>query len=319
MKRAASLLCGCAAACASASGSRAPAPVEPQWPQYIVTLDEAPIYPDVGIDLEIGRIAPRVQIEPTARWDGAGIIGVHVPGAMEVWGATQTRVLGAMVCKAGALPGAPVYAARGDLLDLIAPAPGEVVVRARVQLRAAGGEQKFELRVPVGILCAVPPEGGVEPPGTPVSVRPGLPVSLLEKPGGGKTVHILPASELGWVVRKLGVSGEHSHVLLGEGPYLDGWVRTASIEEGAGGLAASASPGEIPLALRDGAWPGGEPLQRVLAGTDVRLGAQRLARLRQAGWARVKRREGGNVQVVVAVDDTVRVEGLVSTASVAAP
>ncbi len=279
---------------------------------------------------------------------------VEIDGGIRVSGVVKLVDLGVLACTPAPI-GAHFYAGNGNLLSLRSTVQGdrvrvggEVVVRQRTYadgMRLADQFRTipFEAEVPTSLLCnATPPKrhaGSAEDPtvahayGEPdeedfpkgtrlLDIEKGASLVLLDAPGG-KPLHVLPATDWGFVVVWLKREGAFDLVAAGGGPYLLGWIPSREPrkdDEGYGGLGLLGSVGDVegPMALHAKDLEA-LPLHKLPAGSELQqLGVVRATLMRE-GYGRVAGAPRGNWSyVIAAVDDDVTVEGWIETAKLGA-
>lgn len=263
----------------------------------------------------IGYLSEGVPIEiagPSER----GRVPVRVRSGMRVRGHFPAHRLEARVLQRGRIRDTPVYVGPSDVVRIVGAAGGgrtRVSVTPRI-VSEEGAEMalpSYEGSFPAAGLGADPHPSAPSVPGAAITLRSSSPIQVFESPGGRLLV-TLPGGQTfrGFEVRR---DGGMSAVLLGEGPYLAGYVSEQPV-------AASAPPRRsaprfesegVPERVRRD--PGERPLVRIEAGTRVSFDGVTIASVDRAGWAREISRyeETGEVDVFVAVDDAVAVRGMV--------
>jgi hypothetical protein len=257
-----------------------------------------------GVPLEIAGLPDR------------GRIPVRVRSGMRVRGYFPMQRLEALVLQRGRIRDTPVYVGPSDRVRILGGAGGgrthvsvtpRLVSTEGVPVALPSYEGSFPA---VGLGADVMP-GAEAVPGTPIAIRGDAPVHVYESPGGRLLVTLPAAATFtGYEVRR---DEGMSAVLLGDGPYLAGYVSVTPI-------AAAPRPRPAPRAftaagvperIRDDAE--GRPLFRVAAGTRVTFDGVTIASVDELGWAReiVRYGETGEADVFVAVDEAVAVRGMV--------
>jgi hypothetical protein len=265
-----------------------------------------------GVALEIAGLPER------------GRIPVRVRSGMRVRGYFPMQRLEAVVLQRGRIRDTPIYVGPSDRVRVLGGAGGgRTLVSVTPRLVSTEGVPvalpSYEGSFPaVGLGADVMP--GAEPvPGTPIVIRGEAPVQVYDSPGGRLLVTLPPAATFtGYEVRR---DGGMSAVLLGDGPYLAGYVSITPItstpkqKPAPRGFAAAG----VPERIRENAE--GSPLFRVAAGTRVTFDGVTIASVDELGWAWeiVRYDETGEVDVLVAVDDAVAVRGMVPVESLRPP
>ena len=254
----------------------------------------------------------------------------HVPirimeGGMKVKALIDAQRFALRVQRRGKIGGTSVSVAPNDYVQFLGPAEEEGLLRVRVGARF--GRDGVELPTFEGVYPAdrlgaeaVTPDGSFEP-GAPRALPAGLEVPLFESPDG-EVITTLPALNPPMVVQLVQERGEWKAVRVGTGPFLVGWLNAdlmaASALEEPPAPRPTAGPGEIPMRIRIDA---DSPLWKVRSGTWVRFAGQRVARLEADGWAREMGRseDGVDVDVFVAVDDSLAIRGWVPADALVQP
>lgn len=264
----------------------------------------------------VGYVSPGVVVEIAGPPD-RGRLPVRIRSGMRVRGYFPVHRLDAIVLQRGRIRDTPVYVGPGDRVRVLGPAGGgRTHVSASPKLVSAEGWvvslPTFEGSYPAIGLGAEAAAGADAVPGTPVILRGDQPIPVYDAPGG-RLLATLPAFATfpGYEVRR---DSGHSAVLLGEGPYLAGYVTVVPAPAPAPSSkreAPSFETHDVPRRIRDDA--DGKPLHRVAAGTRVTFDGVTIASVDRPGWATEIRRyaETGEVDVFVAVDDAVAVRGMV--------
>jgi hypothetical protein len=270
----------------------------------------------------IGYLSEGVPIE-LAGLPERGRVAVRVRSKMRVRGYFPVQRLEAAVLQRGRIRDTPVYVGPSDRVRVLGAAGGGRT-RVSVTPRLVSSEgvavalPSYEGSFPAVGLGADVPRGAEAVPGTRVAIRSDAPIQVFESPGG-RVLATLPASATftGYEVRR---DAGMSAVLLGDGPYLAGFVAVEPV-------AATPSPprsprsfstADVPTRIKEDA--DGRPLFRVTPGTRVVFDGVTIASVDQFGWAReiVRYDELGEVDVFVAVDEAVAVRGIVPVGSLKA-
>ena len=278
------------------------------WPPWLVTASATQFADGHGTQL-----AAYVHVELVSR--DAKHAKIHVVGPLELWDEVNSDQLGALVCKAGALPAQPVHLDVGDVVTLRGGiTDGKIPVRAVVTPHHGAAPMTYDGTLPADSLCTRDTQH-VET-GEAVSTVPKRRIALLDRPGG-RTLYTLPADEFGFVLHLLEKKRGFSRVLVGPGPTLDGWVANTSYEDGAGGFGYG-NHATVPDAIGLG-WTGkAQRLVHLASGAEVRVGTQRIAVLHADGYARVLDDKGDRADVLVAVDNDATVRGSVPVSALGA-
>ena len=284
---------------------------------------------------QIGYVGPQVVLELTGE-PALGRVPVRIDGPLRARGYVAVDQLQLRVQRRGRIRGAPVYVGPGDLVHVLGPddAPGRLRVRAVPRL---GGQPlpAHEGSFPSEGLAENPaPENAAAPdPGTLYRVPAQTPLPLSEAPKT-EPFATLAAQPQAYEVRVVGAVDRWLAVRAGDGPYLIGWTETALLP-GVPGASAASSPlpplASTPATALPAQPTAGAPasttdavparllkdvgeLRGVVAGAQLRFGAQVIGVFKRAGWARVLRvYDAGLVDAFVAVDDGLSLRGLLRT------
>jgi hypothetical protein len=308
-----------------------PQPTEPgvgnleDWPAHaLVGEGRGPglfLGPDASAPA-IGYLSEGVSIE-LAGLPERGRIAVRVRSGMRVRGYFPLQRLEAAVLQRGRIRDTPVYVGPSDRVRVLGAAGGGRT-RVSVTPRLVSSEgvtvalPSYEGSFPAVGLGADVPRGAEAVPGARVAIRSDAPTQVFESPGG-RVLVTLPASATftGYEVRR---DAGMSAVLLGDGPYLAGYVAVEPVAAAppAPPTPRSFSTAEVPARIKDDAE--GRPLLRVAPGTRVVFDGVTIASVDQLGWAReiVRYDEHDEVDVFVAVDEAVAVRGIVPVGSLTA-
>ncbi len=265
----------------------------------------------------LGYVSPGVPFK-IAGLPENGRIPVRIAAGLKVRAWMTTRRMALRAQRRGKIRGTAAYVGPGDYVRFLAPADDPDWARVEVMPRlaegvyapAVSGEYPF-----IGLGHEAPP-ADAEPlsPGETRFTPAGREVPLYGRPGQ-EVVATLPALGSGVRVAVLRERGEWKGIRAGIGPYLVGYTNAALTEQTADTEAPtpetpSAAPGEVPVRLRAEA---DKPLWRLAEGTRVRFDGRTVAILARDGWGREMNRyeNSGEVDLFVAVDDTVAVRGMV--------
>lgn len=259
---------------------------------------------DVVVFLE-GPIARRTRIGfESLHEEGPGItaLGLYIDRAR----------LGAVVLQDGPLPGSPVLLSRGHRVRVVGPGSEAGVTRVEVVPWEVnvGALGRYTGELPTASLGVTTPEdAALHYSGLPQVITGRRELVMLDGPAGAEVARVTPPGEVS--VQVLDTQGRFQQVLLGTGPYIQGWVPRARV-----GSRRYIVIGEIVVDEEGPPWriveEGEGALHTVAAGTEVRHDGWPIARLNRSGWARVLSEGGTDAEVLVAVDDTVTLRGTVS-------
>ncbi len=289
-----------------------------EWPSRLVTSEGSgpALYLSEGADSPaIGYVSAGVPVR-IGRAPVGDRVYVMVDGPLKVRGWLSIARLAARVQQKGRVRGTPTYVAPNDLVGVRGSAGDGIM---RIEVRPWLGQANapalgpFLGEYPTDRLGADEVTGadaaGPEP-GEPKSLPAGQEVQVFDRPNGD-VVATLPALDPPLVVELVAARGEWSAVRVGTGPYLVGYtnVELSPAEALPTRAPTPATPaGDVPerLAAEDT-----RPLWKVPAGTRLRFDDSVIAVFEQDGWAReMNRYDTGEVDVFVAVDDTVAVRGM---------
>lgn len=275
----------------------------------------------------------RVQIVGAAHGDR---VPIRIDGPFKVRAWLPLARLAGHVQRRGKVRGAPISLGVNDLVGVRGAADGGrliVEVRPRFGRTPEPAIGPFEGSFPArGIGPAevnepAPTTGGANATGSAARAveRVRLPsqraVQFYDHPQG-RVIATVPSLDRGLTVEVARRRGEWSAVRAGIGPYLVGWVQVPLEAPDASDL-PSDTPADAATAHAPGVTPHGGPprmlendaampLWRVRSRTRVRFDGVTIGRLGDRGWAREMRRTpDGEVDVFVAIDDTVAVRGMV--------
>lgn len=265
----------------------------------------------------VGYLNPGVRIRLESS-PSNGRIEVLVAGRLATKAWIPLNRVAAYAQQRGRVQGTRAYLGPNDLVTVMGPNPDEEG-QMRVEVRPWFGGANF-LDPVIGTFATdglgsrEVDENAVEGPtaGECYRLPIGQTVPLYERPGGTAVAN-LPALDPPAAVAVLRQQTGWFGVRAGHGPYLTGYIQAA----------LTPCVGEFPepepmVPAGDGErpyWMSQERgnLHRVASGTRIRFHGRTIARLRTEGWAREIRRQGdeGQVDVFVAVDDSVALRGLV--------
>jgi hypothetical protein len=307
------------------SGASVPGDADPTappgWPSELVAS------PGTGPSLyrgpdpdapPLGYVSAGVRLQLAGPPQGERI-PVVVPGPLEARAWLPTSRLAGRILERGRVVGSPGYVGPGDVVRILGTADeGLMRIELRPPLRSDVSLPAMEAVYPVARIGARQPAPGDAPgpnPGTPMALPPGQQVPVYDR-AEGQVVSTLPATEPPLRVVVLVDHGAWKGVRVGTGPYLVGFLQAeltpVDAPEAPPGdpLAHPTADGPVPIRLM--AEPN-RPLWRVRAGTRITFNQETIAIAHQDALAReMVRHEGsGEVDVFVAVDDTVAVRGMV--------
>jgi hypothetical protein len=261
-------------------------------------------YVSSGVPVRIGR-AP-----------AGDRVYVMVDGPLKVRGWLSIARLAARVQQKGRVRGTPTYVAPNDLVGVRGSAGDGIM---RIEVRPWLGQANapalgpFLGEYPMDRLGAeeVTGEAAAGPdPGEPRSLPAGQEVPVYDRPNG-EVAATLPALDPPLVVELVAARGEWSAIRVGTGPFLIGYTNV----ELAAAEALPTRPDTL-SATGDGiperlAAEDTRPLWKVPAGTRLRFDDSVIAIFEQDGWAReMNRYDTGEVDVFVAIDNTVAIRGM---------
>jgi hypothetical protein len=300
--------------CASKQpGSRSTeAPVAAGGEQRLSAETDAPALflgpePDAPVVGFLGKDVPVEVAGPSQ----AGRVPVRVRGALWTRGFVPEQLLILRTQRQGRLRGTPVYLGPNDPVNVLGPGEKEGRLRVRAVPKVAGREVgAYEGTYPaVGLAAHAAANGEALARGETYLLPANTALPLYDKPNGTKLGE-LPADATPLTLRVLSSVGSWFAVRAGTGPYLVGYT-DAPLTKGGTELLAPEPRIEKSTALpRRLASQAGE-LKRVAAGARVSFGDKVIARLHDAGVARVLTAyPSGEVDALVAVNDEVTVRGL---------
>lgn len=262
-------------------------------------------------DPAIGYVSQGVAVEVTGPVEN-GRVPVRIRGGLKVRGYLVAQRLYARVQRRGRIRGTPIYVAGNDLVRVVGfEADGRVRVAVRAGNNADALGENFIGTYPVAGLGSafVEESESTSPPGTPCTLAGTGTVEVRESADGG----VIAAFPAGTPCRNVRSENGVFAVLVGTGPYVAGYVRTAPLPASAGARPRPEFFGggaELPSRLRNDTQ---HTLVRVAAGTRVRFDDSTIALLDVEGRARVLERytESNEADVFLAVDDAVAVRGLI--------
>lgn len=268
----------------------------------------------------VGYVSPDVELEVTGPPEGDRV-PVRIRGSLEVRAHLALVRLGARIQRRGRIRGTPVYVAGNDRVRVLGfESDGRVRVEA-IPVEASSGSPiagAFVGSYPLAGVGAtrVAATDATVAPGAPHRLPAGVAIQLYDQPGG-QVVATLPARDVGLPCLVAREENGFRAVLVGSGPYLAGYVRETPTPSAAPSAAAPALPtssGGVPARLRE---DGSKPLRRIAAGTRIVFDGRTIARLDADGYAREMQRypDTDEVDVFVAIDDTVAVRGMVPSAA----
>lgn len=306
---------------AGGTAATAPASADPaRWPrEFVAGPGTGPaLFLHQGSDAPaLGYVSPGVPFK-IAGLPENGRVPVRIAAGLKVRAWMTTRRMALRAQRRGKIRGTPAYVGPGDYVRFLAPADDPEWARVEVMPQLAEGvfaaavTGEFPM---IGLSHTEPPADAEPPsPGEPRVTPGGREVPLFARPGG-ETVATLPALAGGVPVAVLRDRGEWKGVRAGIGPYLVGYtnveLREAPTTAATPAAATPATPpGQVPLRLQAEA---DKPLWRLAEGTRVRFDGRTVAILAAEGWGREMNRyeNSGEVDLFVAVDDTVAVRGMV--------
>jgi hypothetical protein len=267
----------------------------------------------------VGYVAAGVRVRLAGAVEN-GRIPVRIDGPVKVRAWLATSRLAGYVQQRGRLRGAPVALGVNELVGVRGATEDGLM---RVEARPRFGRSP---EPEVGPFAGEYPPAGIGPDavadapaeaqsGERARLPAGRAVQLHARPRG-PVVATIPALERGLPVEVARRRGEWSAVRVGTGPRLVAWFRGAL--EAPDPNDVPAPPAAAPAVARNAGLPralthdAALPLWRVRARARVRFDGQVIARLADRGWAReLSRKEGGLIDVFLAVDDDVALRGLV--------
>jgi hypothetical protein len=269
----------------------------------------------------VGYVSEDVTLEIAGPPQGQRI-PIRIRGAMLARGYFPVARLAAVVTHRGRVGGTAYYLGPNDRVRVLGGAEGEPMrIEGRIVLRPGGPEgPTFTGTFPLEGLgaqeIAVTPEN--DAPGRFGRLPAGQAIPVYDRPGG-TLVYTIPALDPGLVVRVAAQRDGWSAILVGMGPYIAGYAQGNIVpaEPPAAPVATTATPaGSVPQRLKEEATL---PLYRMPAGTRVSFNGVTIAALEREGYAReLMRHEATNeVDVFVAVDDSVAVRGMISSEALA--
>jgi hypothetical protein len=304
----------------AACGSKQPgsAPAESPVPELRLSAEtDAPAL-FLGAEPEspvVGFLGADVLLE-LAGPSQAGRVPVRIRGALWTRGFVPEELLVLRAQRAGRVRGTPLFLAPNDAVNVLGPGDKEGRLRVRAAPRIPGVKlAAIEGTFPAVGLAAERAASAEElPQGEAFELPAHTALALYDKPDGKKEFE-LAAAETPLPLRVLSNADGWAAVRVGTGPYLVGYTNAALVRsEGVRTpepAAPAPSPGGLPtrLAKESGT------LKRVAAGTKVSFGEKVIARLHDAGLARVLATyPSGEVDALIAVNDEVTVRGLVREA-----
>ncbi|MFO0692189.1 MAG: hypothetical protein U0230_01405 [Polyangiales bacterium] len=268
----------------------------------------------------VGYVSADVELEVTGPPEGDRV-PVRIRGPLEVRAHLALVRLGARIQRRGRIRGTPVYVAGNDRVRVLGfESDGRIRVEA-IPVDASSGSPiagAFVGSYPVaGVGAArVAPSDATVAPGAPHRLPAGVAIPLFDQPGG-QVVATLPARDIGLPCLVAREENGFRAVLVGSGPYLAGYVRETPTPSSAPAATTATAPSTgsgVPARLRE---DGTKPLRRIAAGTRIVFDGRTVARLGADGYAREMQRypDTDEVDVFVAVDDTLAVRGMVPSAA----
>lgn len=261
-------------------------------------------------DPAIGYVSPGVAVEVTGPIEN-GRVPVRIRGGLKVRGYLVAQRLYARVQRRGRIRGTPIYVGGNDLVRVVG---FEQDGRVRVSVRAGSttdplGEAYVGTYPVAGLGSAVVGSSETtDPPGTPCTLAGSGGVEVRETVDGA-VIGTFPA---GTPCRNVRPEGDGFAVLVGSGPYVQGFVRSAPLASSGvtQPLPTTTASSGLPSRLRADSQ---HELVRIAAGTRVRFDETTIALLDVEGRARVLERysDTNEADVFVAVDDGVAVRGMV--------
>lgn len=265
----------------------------------------------------VGFLGKDVPVEVAGPSQG-GRVPVRIRGALWTRGYVPEELLVLRAQRHGKLRGTPVYLGVNDPVNVRGPGEkaGRLLVRAVPRI-AGRDVRAYEGTYPAVGLAAHPAQDAEgPPPGELYQLPPNTALPLYDKPQGEKQVE-LPAGPDALALRVLSSANGWSAVRVGSGPYLVGYTDVA-LTKGGEEPAPSVAPTQGAALPRRLAAQQGE-LKRVAAGARVSFGDKVIARLHDAGVARVLTAyPSGEVDALVAVNDEVTVRGLLKASDLSA-
>jgi hypothetical protein len=266
---------------------------------FLGPAPDAPVVGFLGKDVLVEVSGPSEQ----------GRVPVRIRGGLWVRGYVPEELLVLRVQRHGRLRGTPVYLGPNDAVNLLGPGEKAGRVRVRAIPRVPGyPATAYEGTYPeVGVAAHVASQAEPLPEGEPQVLLVNTALALYDKPDGTKLVELPP--QRGVVhVRVLSRSQGWAAVRVGDGPYLAGYTKASMVPGPVAPAPGAAPPSSgVPRRL---AQENGE-LKRVAAGARVSFGERVIARLHDAGLARVLTTyPSGEVDALIAVNEEVTVRGL---------
>jgi hypothetical protein len=310
---------GCGGTTIDADGdSESTARPDEEWPTRLVTSEGSgpALYLSEGADSPaIGYLSSGVAVR-VGRAPGGDRVYVMVDGALKVRGWLSIARVSARVQQKGRVRGTPTYVAPNDLVG-VRGSLGDGIMRIEVRpwLGQANAPSlgPFLGEYPMDRLGADEVTGAAAAgpdPGEPRSLPAGQEVPVYDRPNGS-VVATLPAVDPPLVVELVSARNEWSAVRVGTGPFLVGYTNVAL------GTAEALPMREAPPPSSSGGVPerlaaeDTRPLWKVPAGTRLRFDDNVIAVFEAEGYAReMNRYDTGEVDVFVAVDDTVAIRGM---------
>jgi len=295
-----------------------PTASDEEWPTRLVTSEGSgpALYLSEGADSPaIGYVSSGVHVR-IGRAPVGDRVYVMVDGPLKVRGWLSIARLAARVQQSGRVRGTPTSVAPNDLVGVRGSAGDGIM---RIEVRPWLGQANapalgpFLGEFPMERLGADEVTGAAAAgpdPGEARSLPAGAEVGIYDRPNG-TVVATLPAVDPPLVVELVQSRGEWNAVRVGTGPFLVGYTNATlgpadalPTREPPAPLAADGVPER--LAAEDT-----RPLWRVPAGTRLRFDDTVVAVFETEGYAReMNRYDTGEVDVFVAIDNTVAVRGM---------
>ncbi len=234
----------------------------------------------------------------------------RVRGPLEVDARCAIARLGIAVTRAQELRAGPGYLAIGDIVAALGPPRrGRAPVRVTIAMPDGSAPRVYETELDARDVSHERPDA--EAPGHENYLPADRGAALCESPMGAAIVELPPAS----LVRVIEQRGQWMRVLVGEGPFLVGWIEDPGV--------APPGPRVLDASARvaRGLARGSEPMVRVRAGATMSVRCVEVGVLRVEAGARLLDRDAvrGVVHVRLAADDRATLEVDVPSGMIGTP